>query len=248
MTASFFSSRTDVNTQARALPARRPRHAATGLPERRRERPVESSARWACNHSSAAWSVWSLACSPVARARTSARSSSAAGSCGRWTTSARSTSRAGASSPTTSACSSATKDFDGFAEIADVLQTELVEAAREYARSEGYHFMGPVKVELSSTRSRSRALRRRSPTLRQADDAAPKHSTLVLPSGQRIAAQRRHGHRRVACPSARRAQRPERQPAPRRDPPEPPALRRGRPRIDQRHDGERHDASTARPC
>ena len=43
----------------------------------------------------------------------------------------------------------APKDFEGFGEISDVLQTELVEAAREYARSEGYHFLGPVKVELS---------------------------------------------------------------------------------------------------
>lgn len=41
------------------------------------------------------------------------------------------------------------KDHESFAEISDVLRTELVEAAREYARSEGYHFMGPVRVELT---------------------------------------------------------------------------------------------------
>ena len=39
-------------------------------------------------------------------------------------------------------------DHAGFADIEDALRTELVEACREYAREEGYHFMGPVKVEL----------------------------------------------------------------------------------------------------
>ena len=52
-----------------------------------------------------------------------------------------------------------------------VLQTELVEAAREYARSEGYHFMGPVRVELAvDESSRSRAASRSLATLRQADE------------------------------------------------------------------------------
>lgn len=40
------------------------------------------------------------------------------------------------------------KDYDGFAGIKDVLVTELVEAAREYARAENYHFLGPVAVQL----------------------------------------------------------------------------------------------------
>lgn len=40
------------------------------------------------------------------------------------------------------------KDYDGFANIKDVLVTELVEAAREYARAENYHFLGPVVVQL----------------------------------------------------------------------------------------------------
>ena len=39
-------------------------------------------------------------------------------------------------------------DHTGFADIEDALRTELVEACREYAREEGYHFMGPVTVEL----------------------------------------------------------------------------------------------------
>ena len=41
------------------------------------------------------------------------------------------------------------RDLQSFDEINDVLTSELVEAAREYAREEGYHFMGPVRVELA---------------------------------------------------------------------------------------------------
>jgi hypothetical protein len=40
-------------------------------------------------------------------------------------------------------------DHAGFADIEEALGTELCEAAREYAREEGYHFMGPVTVELA---------------------------------------------------------------------------------------------------
>lgn len=39
-------------------------------------------------------------------------------------------------------------DLGQFAEIADSLQRELADAAREHARDEGYGFMGPVTVEL----------------------------------------------------------------------------------------------------
>jgi hypothetical protein len=54
-------------------------------------------------------------------------------------------------------------DHAGFADIEATLRTELVEACREYAREEGYHFMGPVTVEM-----------RRRP------------GTVVTPSGDRI--------------------------------------------------------------
>lgn len=40
------------------------------------------------------------------------------------------------------------RDHAGFAEIEHALVHELCEAAREYARDEGYHFVGPVQVEL----------------------------------------------------------------------------------------------------
>ena len=40
-------------------------------------------------------------------------------------------------------------DLDQFSEIHDALVHELCDAAREYARDEGYTFMGPVQVELN---------------------------------------------------------------------------------------------------
>lgn len=99
------------------------------------------------------------------------------------------------------------EDFDSFSEIADVLQTELVEAAREYARSEGYHFMGPVKVELSVDQTQKvgrfevqGALRQSASVASPAGNTSPNTSgstgtgsgagsgvgSVVLPSGQRI--------------------------------------------------------------
>jgi len=39
-------------------------------------------------------------------------------------------------------------DFDRFEAFADALTKELVDAARGHAREEGYHFVGPVSVEL----------------------------------------------------------------------------------------------------
>ena len=40
------------------------------------------------------------------------------------------------------------EDFDRFHDFADALARELAEVAREYARAEGYHFVGPVTVTL----------------------------------------------------------------------------------------------------
>ncbi|MEZ5219277.1 MAG: DUF3662 and FHA domain-containing protein [Ilumatobacteraceae bacterium] len=40
-------------------------------------------------------------------------------------------------------------DHAGFADIDEALMTELAEAAREYAREEDYHFLGPLVVELA---------------------------------------------------------------------------------------------------
>ena len=67
-----------------------------------------------------------------------------------------------------------------------MLQSELVEAAREYAREEGYHFMGPVRVDLVADEAMRPGRFVVLATLRQASGGVGAGS-LVLPSGQRIA-------------------------------------------------------------
>ena len=78
------------------------------------------------------------------------------------------------------------RDLASFDDIHDVLQTELVEAAREYAREEGYHFMGPVRVDLAGDEAMRPGRFAVLATLRQASGGVGAGS-LVLPSGQRIA-------------------------------------------------------------
>jgi Protein of unknown function (DUF3662)/FHA domain len=78
------------------------------------------------------------------------------------------------------------RDLASFDDINDVLQTELVEAAREYAREEGYHFMGPVRVDLVADEAMRPGRFLVQATLRQAAGGVGAGS-LVLPSGQRIA-------------------------------------------------------------
>lgn len=77
------------------------------------------------------------------------------------------------------------RDFDSFQEIGNVLTAELVEAAREYAREEGYHFMGPVRVELTLDPDQRPGRFDVRAQLRQARGGAGAGS-LVMPSGQRI--------------------------------------------------------------
>jgi hypothetical protein len=43
-----------------------------------------------------------------------------------------------------------TGDLSGFTDIREALVRELADAAREYARDEGYTFLGPVSVELAA--------------------------------------------------------------------------------------------------
>ena len=78
------------------------------------------------------------------------------------------------------------RDLDGFSDIRDVLQAELVEAGREYAREEGYHFMGPVRVDLVPDEAMRPGRFVVLATLRQSSGGVGAGS-LVLPSGQRIA-------------------------------------------------------------
>lgn len=77
------------------------------------------------------------------------------------------------------------RDLAGFDDIHDVLQSELVEAAREYAREEGYHFMGPVRVQLTPDEELRPGRFNVAGMLRQSAGGVGGGS-LVLPSGQRI--------------------------------------------------------------
>jgi hypothetical protein len=77
------------------------------------------------------------------------------------------------------------RDLAGFEDISDVLQTELVEAAREYAREEGYHFMGPVRVVLTADDQLRGGRFNVVAALRQSTGGVGAGS-LVLPSGQRV--------------------------------------------------------------
>jgi hypothetical protein len=77
------------------------------------------------------------------------------------------------------------RDLAGFSDISDVLQSELVEAAREYAREEGYHFMGPVRVVLTADDQLRGGRFNVLATLRQSAGGVGAGS-LVLPSGQRV--------------------------------------------------------------
>jgi hypothetical protein len=73
-------------------------------------------------------------------------------------------------------------DFDRFHQFADALARELAEVAREHARDEGYHFVGPVTVTLVSDDELRAG---------ECDIAAEIHEggrvgSLVLPDGRRV--------------------------------------------------------------
>jgi hypothetical protein len=73
-------------------------------------------------------------------------------------------------------------DFDRFESFADALARELAETAREHAKAEGYHFVGPVTVTLVADDELRAG---------ECDIAAEIHEglrvgSLVLPDGRRI--------------------------------------------------------------
>ena len=76
-------------------------------------------------------------------------------------------------------------DHAGFADIQDALVAELAEAAREYAREEGYHFMGPVTVGLAVDNNLRSGRFSITSQLKQAA-SGPGMGSLVLPSGERV--------------------------------------------------------------
>jgi hypothetical protein len=77
------------------------------------------------------------------------------------------------------------RDLAAFADIEEVLRTELTEAAREYAREEGYHLMGPVQVDIAADDQLKPGRFGVVAQLKRVDGGVGGGS-LVLPSGQRV--------------------------------------------------------------
>jgi hypothetical protein len=76
------------------------------------------------------------------------------------------------------------KDHAGFADIDDALNNELCETAREYARAEGFNFMGPVRVTMTVDNTLKPGRFTVTSRLREPDSGGA--ATLVLPSGERV--------------------------------------------------------------
>ncbi|MGB3736399.1 MAG: DUF3662 and FHA domain-containing protein [Ilumatobacter sp.] len=76
-------------------------------------------------------------------------------------------------------------DHASFHEIETALTTELAEAAREYAREEAYHFIGPVRVGLTVDNELRTGRFGIVSQLKQAPGGVGGGS-IVLPSGERI--------------------------------------------------------------
>ncbi len=76
-------------------------------------------------------------------------------------------------------------DETRFASFRDALATELVEAAREHARDEGYHFVGPVAVAFTADAHHHRGGFEVHARIEQG--ATPMEPVLVLADGRRVA-------------------------------------------------------------
>ena len=76
-------------------------------------------------------------------------------------------------------------DFERFAEVAESLQRELAEAAREHARDEGYVFMGPVSVLLERNDAQHTGSFQITGRMREGTGGVGAGS-LVLPTGERL--------------------------------------------------------------
>jgi len=77
------------------------------------------------------------------------------------------------------------RDHAGFADIDEALNAELCETAREYARSEGYHFMGAVTVDTEIDNDLKPGRFTVTSRMKESGSGAGVGS-LVLPSGERI--------------------------------------------------------------
>ncbi len=76
-------------------------------------------------------------------------------------------------------------DHDRFSEVADSLQRELAEAAREHARDEGYVFMGPVSVLLEVSPAQHTGAFQITGRMREGSGGVGAGS-LLLPTGERL--------------------------------------------------------------
>jgi hypothetical protein len=77
------------------------------------------------------------------------------------------------------------KDHAGFADIDEALVAELGETAREYARAENYHFMGPVTVEMLVDNNLKPGRFGVMSRMKESGGGAGAGS-VILPSGERI--------------------------------------------------------------
>jgi len=76
------------------------------------------------------------------------------------------------------------EDFARFQEVEGSLRRELGEAAREHARDEGYHFMGPVGVELVEAANYATGAFQLTARLKEGAGGNP--GSLLLPTGDRV--------------------------------------------------------------
>jgi hypothetical protein len=77
------------------------------------------------------------------------------------------------------------RDHSAFADIDEALNTELCETAREYARAEGYHFMGRVTVEMVVDNDLKPGRFSIASRMKESGGGVGAGS-LVLPSGERV--------------------------------------------------------------
>lgn len=76
------------------------------------------------------------------------------------------------------------EDFDRFGGFVDVLAQELVDAAREHARSEKYTFVGPVEVTIYRRTNIPKSTFHVTAAVVEGED--PAIGTLILPNGGRV--------------------------------------------------------------
>ena len=109
------------------------------------------------------------------------------------------------------------KDHAGFADIDEALNNELCETAREYARAEGFHFMGPVRVTMAVDNTLKPGRFTVSSRMREAGSGSGA-ATLVLPSGERVTLERPGRDDRTPARLHDRVARRQRQPPAHRGP------------------------------